>query len=798
MWAMKMTTCLSLGLNPSDAAHMPVICNNCTLFWEKRLLYDISKYDKQKRSVRMTCERPFDCRDDAVEAKVEGRERLKSLFAAPGTVSAPSGGHWVMPVNGRIRGAETAGALPSSARSVNEVRKKRGPPKLFNANGVLSVELTNSIKGRLEGRNHLEYNEIDLITSLLSTYSRADLSGKNKLTSSEERLLGQLAVIAFRNMPDGKIISLPNFPRAKNIQLARLPRQYKEADEVQNKKLYKSRITTGRKWMNHLPGVFNDKVLATIFLQIEPEILKKTFKQFQKTQLRLGADDSSSIKSFVGLSDKQYVKFNRVVSYFTGLRLVAPIKTVRNLRLTRKKEDYTSMSRSVIDMSRVIKKGGTVIARQIKVGVVTIRPFECILNSTSSLLNSGGLLPSERRFRRQGNIPSNISDVIMWKFSADKGGGSWKLIVNPVNVEHPQSLRHVQPICEFTAPDSRENMAAAMFHEGSPCRQEMEDIMHRRCVLLYLKVGEQMEVALVKNTNTRHHRAKPHALPKEYQVRLHHNCEEGAATLEQRVAKVDFTLVKAILLMYNTTQQRFDKIKFEDERQQSLGELTLKRGIACGPHQTMQVTMVQYLLAGLFTGDLDFLANFFGHQGASAKWLCLFCLANQDQLGETFRLGGCGPRFPKRKGVNSLQQCFETYKREYLDLMLTMRTKAKKEQVTQEMSYSIVAAALADIPLDAVAPATMHVILGLTKKIYEWMLKLYRKLEELEENKTAGNTTYQFRQAIVETRDHAIEYGTFLKTKFNGAIDSIEGKRLESIRLMKEIEKVTARVMATR
>ena len=57
--------------------------------------------------------------------------------------------------------------------------------------------------------------------------------------------------------------------------------------------------------MNHLPGVFNYKVIAKLFLDIEPETINKAFKRFQNTQLRLGAEDSSSIKSFAGLSDKQ-------------------------------------------------------------------------------------------------------------------------------------------------------------------------------------------------------------------------------------------------------------------------------------------------------------------------------------------------------------------------------------------------------------------------------------------------------------------------------------------------------------
>ena len=65
---------------------------------------------------------------------------------------------------------------------------------------------------------------------------------------------------------------------------------------------------------------------------------------------------------------------------------------------------------------------------------------------------------------------------------------------------------------------------------------------------------------------------------------------------------------------------------------------------------------------------------------------------------------------------------------------------------------------------------------------------LYCKLESLEEIKTAGKTIYQFCQAIIDSRDNAIEYIVFLKEKFRGAIDSIEGKRLETIKITKETE----------
>ena len=76
---------------------------------------------------------------------------------------------------------------------------------------------------------------------------------------------------------------------------------------------------------------------------------------------------------------------------------------------------------------------------------------------------------------------------------------------------------------------------------------------------------------------------------------------------------------------------------------------------------------------------------------------------------------------------------------------------------------------------------------------------MYCKLESLEETKTSGNTTYQFCQAIVETRDNAIEHHVlFLKEKFRGAIDTIKGKRLKTVKIMKEIETTSGKMSTAR
>ena len=206
--------------------------------------------------------------------------------------------------------------------------------------------------------------------------------------------------------------------------------------------------------------------------------------------------------------------------------------------------------------------------------------------------------------------------------------------------------------------------------------------------------------------------------------------------------------------------------------------------------EAAQHQVTQFLMAKVLTGDLDFLSNFLGHQEASAKWLCFYCLACLDRLDETFKFEGEAPQFPKRKGVNSLKECYQRYKREYMDLEPRLNTQARRAQVTQEVSFSIVGAPLADVPLDLIAPATMHVILGLTKNIYKWLLKMFSTLEQLKQDKTKGRVTQQFRQAIVDARDTAKKYVEFLKSEFKDEIHTIEGKREQIALILKEIERV--------
>ena len=152
-------------------------------------------------------------------------------------------------------------------------------------------------------------------------------------------------------------------------------------------------------------------------------------------------------------------------------------------------------------MTRCVKKGSSSISRRVRTLVTTIRPFECAVSSTNELLKNGKLLPSAKRFGSPVQLDENFEDIVVYKVSADAGGGSFKVIGNWLNVERPQSRNHVQPIMEFTGKDSWENVSAAGFNCNSPFCQDIEDIMHRRCTIVQVRVCGRTEVVLVRNAN---------------------------------------------------------------------------------------------------------------------------------------------------------------------------------------------------------------------------------------------------------------------------------------------------------
>ena len=689
---------------------------------------------------------------------------------------------------------------------------------VLTVDNTMTPELTNLLTDSLDGRSVLEDHEKMLLDKLITVRPltmkdtliadnnvlkvevtkvlTAALKGRSELDEHETRLLGQLAVIAFKTKTDVGSIGFLNFPSCQKIQLVCLPRQYKQGDELDNKRLFESRIETGKKLVSLLPESFHSELVAALFLEIDREKACEVLKMFHNKFLRLDDRDSASLKNFVGLNDAQYVRLMRSLYYFAGMRIFAPMNTLYQLRRRTIEEDYTTLVSRPVVMTRKVRKGKDEIIRKIRVVVTTIRPLECVLTTVSSLLRNGKLLDSKLRFHSPVKLHENFKDIILEKVSADKGGGSSKMIVNTVNVEKPQSLKHVRPVMEFTANDSPENMRAAAFEKDSPIRADVEDIIHRRCILIRVKIGTEEQVVLVKNSNAGHHRSRPTPLPTTVSIEEYYPilpAQEFGKKLDHRIAVADVTMVKSTQLLYQRNYKAFVGLRLVDESGNQIAVAYFKQAISCLDPSVPPFSIEQYLIAGVFTGDLDFYAKFLGHQGASAKWLCMFCLAMQDQLKDVFISGGTAARFQKCT-IESIKRMHGIYKEKFESLPTCQQTKAKREEITKEMTYSVVGEALADIPLDCFTPASMHVILGFTKKIVDWIKALFAKLESLEEMKSKGRTLFQLRQGVEEAYSWVIEYEEFLRKEFQGVIQYVEAKKKQIDKHMKSIAKAAEKV----
>ena len=238
---------------------------------------------------------------------------------------------------------------------------------------------------------------------------------------------------------------------------------------------------------------------------------------------------------------------------------------------------------------------------------------------------------------------------------------------------------------EYTGKDYVENVRAAAFEDNSPIRADIEDIMHRRCILVHVKIGDKMQVILVKNLSKEHRRKSPTPLPAEFSIEEYTPmlpADEKGKTMKNRVATVDVNLVRSTQLLYNKAYGQFDGLQFMDACGREIAICYFQKPVICdnSSNPNLAVAMEQYLIAGIFTADLDFLSKFFGHQGASSRWLCMLCLAMQSKLEDTFTLAGNAPRFHKRT-FESITVDTERYVKDFSSLPTNEQTKEKRTAV---------------------------------------------------------------------------------------------------------------------
>ena len=92
------------------------------------------------------------------------------------------------------------------------------------------------------------------------------------------------------------------------------------------------------------------------------------------------------------------------------------------------------------------------------------------------------------------------------------------------------------------------------------------------------------------------------------------------------------------------------------------------------------------------------------------------------------------------------------------------------------MSKSIVNKALADIPLESIMRAAMHIIIGFNRKVLDWMISLYTSVEDMV---TPDSTVPETRKSVENVLNNLKNTNSGLPSNLKGLLHPLkEGRRL--------------------
>ena len=171
-------------------------------------------------------------------------------------------------------------------------------------------------------------------------------------------------------------------------------------------------------------------------------------------------------------------------------------------------------------------------------------------------------------------------------------------------------------------------------------------------------------------------------------------------------------------------------------------------------------------MVSVFAADLELLSKFVGHQGASAKFLCMFCDAIKLRIRLVFVNQGIRTSFNKRT-LAKIQEDGTNDK------------KKMRPHITQNLTNSIVGLPLANVePDEDCSPATVHVLLGITPWLVRVRRAAYRRLELLEvEARNPGAAPPQFQETVEDCLRIANEYEAYLTDQLACIVSEIDAQQ---------------------
>ena len=147
------------------------------------------------------------------------------------------------------------------------------------------------------------------------------------LSKDEKKLCGILLRKWFREKDATgstvKTLQIYDGTKARSMKVALIPEVY-DKGKSDTTRTWNRHMEVVTDWMTCLPGGMNDKVMSYI-LESQPKLAKRSIVKYYNKNLRLSAQDTASVQSFVRFNLEQMDRFARSFAFYSsGLRIFCP------------------------------------------------------------------------------------------------------------------------------------------------------------------------------------------------------------------------------------------------------------------------------------------------------------------------------------------------------------------------------------------------------------------------------------------------------------------------------------------
>jgi hypothetical protein len=438
---------------------------------------------------------------------------------------------------------------------------------------------------------------------------------------------------------------------------------------------------------------------------VKNKILSRSVLRYQRYQRRIviGNDDYMTLQQAGGMTDNRMLIFGKEFARITAVYWHDKEKTLSKMT-EGLVPDFSLESMKVRVKSQEVERYAFQVDHLVDV----------INQRIVSLCESGLLVKS--------SSTTLLDDkTLIIRFGGDKGGNfmQFKFGATCMNCPDPNSPDAFDICATLDAPDTYNNIKA-LFEKITPELEFYFDLEQPPSMAMVVHDGKVLcDIA--------------------YNVGDNNSCKTSMKEMFENVAMVElpmdsnatskgvhtggpFTFHSSSIVEILTEEGLAWGLRFLDVDEEDRHTVRFRSAVPISKVNLLKI--IDYKLHTCLGGDIEFLGMVLGVQGSSATFPCYFCEVTKKILEKrSFTMDGIPRRSKKRMEVQFAK--------------VKMKTTTKKRKEEAKKNGSVLREPLIPVDVSRVLLSPLHIILGITKKIWDELILEIQNVDGAESNRCA-------------------------------------------------------------